>query len=249
MTAKYPVGYGTTTMSMEVLRARFEGPMHPEYARRLFAWIEHMDGAVGIGSAWRKNPDPISYASRMGWSFHQDQKFASGFVGIAAIDAVAQDGPDANFSHDGMTSGLAATAVPFGLHANIGLPGQPGYEAWHIQPLELDGYKSWVARGRPDPVAGFVLPGTPKPTPKPPEVPVAQIKLFKFDDDPPLFAQIGGVLAIWVSGPQLSEWLRLGIADLDKIVKIKRSEAARFTFVGGDAPLGYGNIWANSERV
>lgn len=76
-----------------------------------------------------------------------------------------------------------------------------------------------------------------------------QVTLFKFDDDPPLFVEIGGVLAAWVSGPQLAEWLRLGIADLSKIKVIDRSQAARYTFVGGDAPLGYGGIWGNSERV
>ena len=44
MAVEYPYGYGEGTKTMAVLRARYEPKMHPEYARRLFAWIESLGG-------------------------------------------------------------------------------------------------------------------------------------------------------------------------------------------------------------
>ena len=170
----YPIGYGSEHVTLAELKRREGDGMHPEYARRFWAWIESLGGEVGVGDGWRPTPSPTSEASRLGKSFHQTQVFASGFLGWCAVDCVAKDGPDANNSHDGMTAELAATAVPYGLHANIGTPGQMGYEAWHIQPIEIDGFDSW-AKLRLDPVANYPLPGTPPPPPPPEKVAVKRI--------------------------------------------------------------------------
>mgnify|MGYP003630841752 FL=1 len=237
MAVEYPYGYGEGTKTMAVLRARYEPKMHPEYARRLFAWIESLGGRVGVGGGWRKTPSDTSQASRDGKSFHQDQWFRSGLVAYCAVDCVAADGSDADANHDGMTAELAATAVPFGLHANIGRPGESRYESWHIQPIEIDGWQSWVNAGRTDPNPDFVLPGD-----ESPEEPT--MRLFKFDDKPPLFASGDGVTAIWVAKDQ---WPAM-VLSASLIETVDRSEAIRYTFVGGNPPPGYTGIWANSGR-
>jgi hypothetical protein len=54
-------------------------------------------------------------------------------------------------------------ATLFGIHANVGTPGQSGFESWHGQPIELDGWQTWHDAGRPLPVAGYPLPNDPSP--------------------------------------------------------------------------------------
>ena len=75
------------------------------------------------------------------------------------------------------------------------------------------------------------------------------IRLFKFDDNPPLFASGDGVTAFWVSNPQWQKWLALGIVHEDDIELLDRAEAVRFMFTGSQPPEGYGGIWAGSKRA
>jgi hypothetical protein len=139
-----------------MLRARHEPRMHPEYARRLFAWIESKGGVIGIGGGWRatgSQPDKPGFAEE-GKSFHQDQRFASGFVGYAAVDLVAREPGKV---HRAPRWAESTDAPLYGLHTFI------TNEPWHMQPIEIRGWQGWVNAGRPDPRSGFTLPGAPQP--------------------------------------------------------------------------------------
>lgn len=126
--------------------------------RRHLALMHSRKGKLGFGGGWRKTPDPVSPASMRGESFHQDQKFSDGFVGPTAIDYVWIDGPDAGDWHDVVpTNGVpvqgSAEAKLFGIHANVGVPGYSGFESWHGQPVEIDGWGSATDGGkRPAPM-------------------------------------------------------------------------------------------------
>lgn len=149
---RYPYGYGRGTMTMSQLRARYEPKMHPEFARRLFPWIESMGGLIGIGGGWRDTqPDKPGFAPD-GKSFHQTQTFASGIKGYAAVDLVAVNGSGV---HRAPTWAESATAPAYGLHTFIKTPPEP----WHMQPIEIRGWGTWDRSGRPDPDPTFVLPG------------------------------------------------------------------------------------------
>lgn len=151
---RYPYGYGTGTKTMAELRERYEPKSHPEFARRLFAWLESMGGQIGIGSGWRVTPSNVSAASRAGRSFHQDQRFDSGFVGYSAVDLVALSDSGV---HRAPTWDESETAPDYGLHTFI------NNEPWHIQCIEMRGWQTWVSAGRPDPDGAFVLPIAPDP--------------------------------------------------------------------------------------
>ena len=61
----YPVGYGTQEMTLDELRSAHGGRMEPEYARRLFAWLEYKGGVVGMtlpGPASGRLGRPQEYA-------------------------------------------------------------------------------------------------------------------------------------------------------------------------------------------
>lgn len=170
----YPTGYGRTLVELDDLfRIHHVDKMHPEYARRLRRWLVHMDGEVGIGGSWRPHggqPDKPGFAPE-GKSFHQSQRFASGLLAFCAVDLVRRDGPDPGDNHDGMPWHLAPVqgsteAARWGVHINVGVPGNG--ESWHMQPVEIDGFDNWVARGRPEPAAGYPIPAYPTDTPEPP---------------------------------------------------------------------------------
>jgi hypothetical protein len=94
MTIKYPHGYGHTLLDIDTLFIRNHlDKMHPEYARRLRAWLIAQDGEIGIGGSWRSTgsqPDKPGFAPE-GKSFHQYQRFASGAVKFCAVDLVARN--------------------------------------------------------------------------------------------------------------------------------------------------------------
>jgi hypothetical protein len=153
----YPDGYGTRLVTLEQLRAIHEPKQHPEFARRFFAYIVSEGGRLGVGGGWRSTqPNRPGFAPD-GESFHQDQRFASGFVGYAAVDLVV---PVPGGRHRAPTWGEVANAPTFGLHTFITKPPEP----WHIQCIEMRGWQSWVDAGRPDP-APFALPGDKPPPP------------------------------------------------------------------------------------
>lgn len=161
----YPTGYGSANVSMSELKRQYSGDMEPEFARRLFAWIASKDGAVGIGSGWRPNPSNVSAASRAGKSFHQTQTFGDGSRFFCAVDLVVA-------TADKHSSGAvpvnlvplqgSTAAKEFGVHVNVGKPGESGFESWHMQPIEIDGFDAWANSGRIRPAAGRVVPGDPR---------------------------------------------------------------------------------------
>lgn len=150
----YPNGYGKQMISLDEMKRKHGAKMHPEFARRFFHWIEQQGGKIGVGSAWRKTPAGTSGASRAGRSFHQDQKFSSGFVGCSAVDMVHVNGNDVHRSPSWSEVPKQGSdeSRKWGLHCNVS--GEP----WHIQCIEQDGWATWSRDGRHDPNSGFALP-------------------------------------------------------------------------------------------
>ena len=154
---RYPYGYNVGTKTMAELRARYEPHMHPEFARRLFAWLESHGGKFGIGGGYRESgsqPDKPGFAPE-GKSFHQAQVFPSGNF-YCAVDLVVKGEGGAKhrspFWSEVPQQGSPEADV-WGLHCNIGTP--PGGEAWHMQPMiagttMIDGWQSWINAGSPD---------------------------------------------------------------------------------------------------
>lgn len=167
MTTLYPSGYGHDMLTLDELIDEHGVDMHPEYARRLFAWIESQGGAIGIGDGWRPNPSDTSQASREGKSFHQTQRFGSGIYGFCAVDLVHVDGSNVHrapyWSEVPVQGGDDAPI--WGVHGNV------ADEPWHMQPIEIDGYQSWCDNGRPDPVTNYPLPTDPI-NPEVPDMPL-----------------------------------------------------------------------------
>ena len=155
MTTRYPVGYGRQTMTMPEMQARYGRLMHPEFARRLFNWLEAQGGDIGCGGGWRSTPNSCSAASRAGRSFHQTQQYASGFTGYAAMDLVVRNGDNVHRAPrwSEVDKQGSAEAKTWGVHANI------SSETWHYQCIEMDGFGTWVTNGRKDPVSGRPIPG------------------------------------------------------------------------------------------
>lgn len=150
----YPNGYGTTLITLQQMRERHEPNMHPEFARRVFAWIESKNGLFGIGGGWRapnEQPDEEGFAPE-GKSFHQSQSFPSGSYYCALDLVVRTSGTHISPSWDqvGLRKGNAE-CIPWGLHCNIINKNEP----WHIQPIEIDGWQGWVDDGRPDLEYGY----------------------------------------------------------------------------------------------
>lgn len=148
----YPNGYGNTLVTMEKMRSLHEPKMHPEFARRLFAWIESQKGHIGIGGGWRatgSQPDKPGFAPE-GKSFHQSQSFPSGSF-YAAVDLVARNGSSIHRSPNWneVPKQGSTDAAFWGVHCNV------SSEAWHMQPIELDGWQGWVNAGRPDIEYGY----------------------------------------------------------------------------------------------
>lgn len=164
MPTSHPIGYASRVVTLDQLRATHEPKMHPEFARRLFAWLAHHDG-YGIGGGWRATqPDRPGFAPD-GKSFHQNQTFASGFVGYCAVDLVVADPGKV---HRAPTWAETVDAPNWGLHTFI------TNEPWHMQPIEIRGWQTWVNAGRPDPPR-FKLPGdTPETTPPAPPPPIGE---------------------------------------------------------------------------
>jgi hypothetical protein len=161
MSTRFPVGYGTHTLTLQQMHDHYiQHNAEPEYWERLFGWLAHTNGHVGIGAAWRGTPNSVSAASRAGHSFHQSQKMADGTYHFMAVDVVVRNpghvhrAPHAN---EVPVQG-SAEAAHWGIHANVGHPGTRGFESWHLQAVEMDGYQRWVSHGRPRPDTNFGRP-------------------------------------------------------------------------------------------
>ncbi len=172
-TTLYPIGYSRQLVTLEEMRRRYAPKFENESWRRIENYLVHAGkGALGIGSGWRSFQATTSAATRAGHSFHQTQTFVDGAKGCAAIDAVARNG---NGVHRAPRTGEfpaqgSQAARLWGVHCNVGTPGQRGWEPWHVQPVELDGWGRWVDNGRQRPRAGYSIPHgtTAPPAPLPP---------------------------------------------------------------------------------
>ncbi len=152
METLYPISYGTRMVTLDQLRAKHEPQMHPEFARRLFNWIEAQDGQIGIGGGRRTiQPNKPGFAPSIRSTFHGDQDFPSGTF-YAAVDLVARSPGRSHRAPrtDECPQQGSPEAERWGVHINVGTPGSPGYESWHMQPVELDGWGRWMADGQPD---------------------------------------------------------------------------------------------------
>jgi len=159
----YPTRYGTRLVTLADLKAEHHpDKMHPEFARRLFAWIESQGGKVGIGGSWRDDgtqPDKPGFAPE-GKSFHQYQQFPSG-VYFAAVDLVVRDPGKVHRAPrwDEVPVQGSAQAKFWGVHCNVST------ESWHMQPVinhipgydGLDGWQGWINQGQPDLEIGYGL--------------------------------------------------------------------------------------------
>lgn len=158
----HPSYYGRTMLSLDSMFSHHHADkMHPEFRRRLRAWLASTDGQIGIGGSWRatgSQPSKPGFAPE-GKSFHQYQTFASGLTAFCAVDLVARNGANIHRapSWSEVPAQGSAEARKWGVHCNV------SSEAWHMQPIEIDGHASWVANGRPDPVAGYPVAGYPLP--------------------------------------------------------------------------------------
>lgn len=157
MTTLYPSGYNRTLLDIDALFVRHHvDKMHPEFARRLRAWLISMGGEVGIGGSWRDDgsqPDKPGFAPE-GKSFHQFQSFASGLIKFCAVDLVVRNGAGVHRAPhwDEAPAQDSDEAARWGVHCNVAT------ESWHMQPIEIDGWLRWDLAGRPDPVANYPIP-------------------------------------------------------------------------------------------
>ena len=162
MTILYPHGYSSTMLPLDDLfRRHHETKMHPEFARRLRAWLISKEGRIGIGGSWRSTqPNKPGFAPD-GRSFHQSQTFSTGRVAFCAVDLVHVNPGKAHRSPtwDEVIRKGSPEAKRWGLHCNVTRPSEP----WHIQPIEIDGWAGWANSGRKD----FGAITIPEPAPAP----------------------------------------------------------------------------------
>lgn len=161
----YPMGYGTKLVTMAELRAKHELDLHPAAAPRIFGWLESCGGLVGIGGGVRADgsqPDKPGFAPE-GQSFHQRQPFRdlNGGRAFAAFDLVVRNEvpgkPHRSPRWQEVPHRGNAVAKAWGVHCNV-YPSEP----WHLQPIEISGWRSWVLRGRPGLAAAYPIPGRPR---------------------------------------------------------------------------------------
>ena len=169
----FPSGYGTTMVDIdELFRRHHQDKMHPEYARRLRAWLIAQEGRIGIGGSWRASQPAKPGFAPEGKSFHQSQQFASGRVAFCAVDLVhvVPGKKHRAPTWDEVPKKGSAEAKRWGLHCNVTKPSEP----WHIQPIEIDGYGGWVRGGRKD---FGEMPTPPAPAPSGPKYPGQPLRL------------------------------------------------------------------------
>ena len=175
----YPIFYGTRLVPLQTIIDTFEPNAHPEAFRRLINFLQHHGGRFGVGSGYRapgKQPDGNPGFAPPGKSFHEGQQFPSGRY-YAAWDLVVVNPGHKHRTPKKEEVPLQGQKLSFdyGLHINVGIPGKRGFEPWHIQPVEIDGWGSWVYNGRPEIRANYpIVVNAPRPQPQQPPVPPTQ---------------------------------------------------------------------------
>lgn len=218
---KIPWGYGTAYKRLDDVRAVLLVHYHPEYIRRLLAWLTSKGGAVGIGGTWRAGgaqPDKPGFAPE-GKSFHQDQAYNDGFVGACAVDLVASNGTLVHRSPrwSEVPSQGSQTAVRWGVHCNIST------EPWHMQPVEIDGWLMWWNAGRPAPVIGYPIPGeTPPPTPTPTPTPPEDDQMVDADDIRNVWTAPPPELVKSGAKPENLIWFNAMLAKIGTVTDVQR---------------------------
>lgn len=165
----YPWGYQRALVTMERMKqlARWD-LLEEETGQRVEAWLKSRGGVIGIGGAVRFfQPDLDGFAPD-GESFHQLQRFHSGAERYCAFDLVVRNGASVHRAPrwaEVPKQGSGHVDIKnYGVHCNV--DGEP----WHMQPIEIDGWATWVRNGRPHPNGNFPIKGTvvaPIPTPPP----------------------------------------------------------------------------------
>lgn len=187
---RYPINYARELVSLDTLIRRELGSALPEYRRRLTNVIIWHQGQMGIGDGWRPTPSNTSEASKRGESLHQDQTYEDGLEWWSAADMVCRSpigGVHVAPPLNGLPIQGSEAARIFGIHANVGTPGQGGFESWHAQCTEQDGWLSWVRGGRRYPASHYPFPVlnrapfTP-PTPIPPLPPTEDLNMVTIED-------------------------------------------------------------------
>ncbi len=159
MTTLYPWGYQKYLVSLPRLKelARID-LMEPEYASRLFAWLESKGGRIGLGSSVRFTQPTGSTFAPAGKSFHLMQRMRDGKTFFMAVDLVARNGTNIHRAprwDEVPKQGSGHSDIRnYGVHCNVST------ESWHMQAIEIDGYDSWVNNGRPRPNPNFAIKGS-----------------------------------------------------------------------------------------
>lgn len=177
----YPVGYGNSLVTLDRLFEIHGERMIPQFAERIFPWIEAQNGHIGIGGGYRSfgtQPNRPGFAPE-GKSFHQPQfSILHGRID-GRIVAISSNGPDGRYAAVDLvarTPGGKRHRAPYwrevpaqgsdealrwGVHCNV------SSEPWHMQPLIntstpnlIDGFDSWVRAGKPVPMYDYPIPTT-----------------------------------------------------------------------------------------
>lgn len=174
METLYPIFYGTRLVSWDVVEATFKPHMHPEAWKRGANFLWHHGGKFGVGGGRRITQPNKPGAAPENMSFHEDQDFPSGVFYTAWDLIVVNPGyvHRAPLASEVPNQG-SQSAINYGFHINVGTPGKSGYEPWHGQPIELDGFLAWVSQGRPDLREDYPIVISDS-RPQPPQPPVPQ---------------------------------------------------------------------------
>lgn len=179
----YPIGYGNSLVTLDRLYEVHGTRMIPQFAERIFPWIEAQNGHIGIGGGYRPfgtQPNRPGFAPE-GKSFHQPQFSILHSRIDGRIVAIPSNGPDGRYAAVDLVARTpggkrhrapywrevpaqgSAEALRWGVHCNI------SSESWHMQPLLspdqpniIDGFDSWVRAGKPIPIRNYPIPAPEK---------------------------------------------------------------------------------------
>lgn len=165
----YPWGYQKALVTMARLKqlARWD-LLEPETGQRVEAFLRSRGGRMGIGGAVRfVQPEKEGFAPP-GKSFHELQMFHTRKNFYCAFDLVMRNGSSIHRAprwDEVPRQGSGHQDIKdYGVHCNVS--GEP----WHLQPIEIDGWQTWVDNGRPHPngnfpIKGVVVPDKPRTDP------------------------------------------------------------------------------------